>query len=132
MIKLKDLPEDVRRRINIVATPSERTPKERQPNKTERAHMKKLEVWRLQKIVVWYAYEPMKIKCAPSMYYIPDFAVLYPDNKLYFHEVKGPFIRDRALHKVYLAAKVYEHFNFWVFQYDDKYALTKYYKVAHV
>jgi hypothetical protein len=39
--------------------------------------------------ILWYEYEPFKIKLAKSLYIIPDFVVMRDDHRLLIYEVKG-------------------------------------------
>lgn len=95
-------------------------------NKTETRHRNMLELMRTKGEVSAFEFEPLKLRLSQGMYYIPDFMVIKPDTlKVEFHEIKGPFIRDRALQKPKMAAEIYWYFKFWLYQYDDKHGLIK-------
>lgn len=90
------------------------TPLEQAIQKLPKARMNKLEAEYAQELenqkrcglILWWAFEPMKLRLAGNTYYSPDFGVLA--YRLEFHEVKG-FWRDDARVKIKVAA---EHFPF--------------------
>jgi hypothetical protein len=63
-----------------------------------------IEVWR---------YEPWAFKLATRTTYTPDFLVQYVESTiLTFYEVKGAYIRDRALDKPKMTARLWPQFRF--------------------
>ncbi len=56
--------------------------------------------------VVWWMFEPLSLRLAEGTFYRPDFAVLFADGRLEFHEVKG-FWRDDARVKIKVAASLF-------------------------
>ena len=76
-------------------------------NKTETAYAELLELRRLAGEILWWKFEPFKIRLADRTFYDVDFGVLAADGALQVHEVKGGFITDDAMVKVKVAA---EHF----------------------
>ena len=83
-------------------------------NKWEREYANRLS---LNRSVVWYAYEGVKLKLASSCFYTPDFSVLTDGESplcMEFHEVKG-YQRDDAVVKFKTASKMYPHFIFRMF-----------------
>lgn len=63
-------------------------------------------------------YERYTLKLAHDLRYTPDFAVVHRDGTIIFYEVKGAFIRDRALIKPKMAAEMFNH-RFWIAQKID-------------
>lgn len=76
-------------------------------NKTEAAYAALLEARRQAGEIVWWAFEPFKIRLADRTFYDVDFGVMLADGSLQVHEVKGGFATDDALVKIKVAA---EHF----------------------
>jgi hypothetical protein len=72
-------------------------------NGTERRYARFLELRRTAGEVLWYGYEPIRIKLAPRTWYTPDFVLLMRDGSIEIHEVKG-FWRDDARVKFKVAA----------------------------
>lgn len=99
---------------------------DRYRSKTERRYAALLEQERQQGIIrAWY-YEPLKgLYLAPKTSYTPDFLVELPwhgpgdTGFLCFHEIKGPFIREKDWIKVKLAAAVYPCFRFLLVQWKE-------------
>jgi hypothetical protein len=82
----------------------------RTPNKWETAYAREeLEPRRIAGEIVWYGFEPIKLRLADCTFYTPDFAVLrWPPQvgstpRLEFIEIKG-FMRDDAILKFKIAA----------------------------
>jgi hypothetical protein len=61
--------------------------------------------------VLWYAYEPMKLKLAPNTFLTPDFGVMLADGEMQFRETKG-FMEDDAAVKLKVAADIYWMYTF--------------------
>jgi len=79
-----------------------------QKNKTEDAYGQHLELQRQAGAILWYAFEPIKLRLADNTFYTPDYGVIAADGVLELHEVKG-FWQDDARVKIKVAA---EHFPF--------------------
>lgn len=56
--------------------------------------------------VVWYRFEPVKLRLADNTYYEPDFFVMLSDGELQVHEVKGHW-EDDARVKIKVAAQAF-------------------------
>ncbi len=79
----------------------------RQMNKTEAEWAGMLEARRIAGELLYWAYEPIKLRLADSTHYTPDFLVVLAGGEMQLHEVKGAFVTDDARVKFKLAA---EHF----------------------
>ena len=75
-------------------------------NKLEAKYAAHLELRRRANEIVWYGYEPWKLKLADKTYLTPDFGVQLADGTLESHEVKG-FWEDDARVKSKLAARLH-------------------------
>jgi hypothetical protein len=65
-------------------------------------------------IEAWW-YEPLRLWLAPKTTYTPDFLIQYrASTMLTCYEVKGAYIRDRAMDKPKIAARLYPIFRFRV------------------
>ena len=80
-------------------------------NKTEAAWARELEARKRGGELVWYEFEPMKLRLGAGCFYSPDFLALEPDGGLVFWEVKG-FWRDDARAKIKAAATRFPMFRF--------------------
>lgn len=78
-----------------------------QMNKTETEYAGMLEVRKRAGEIIWYAFEPFKIRLADRTFYDVDFGVMLASGALEVHEVKGGFITDDGKVKLKVAA---EHF----------------------
>ena len=76
-------------------------------NKTESEYAGMLEARRRAGEIVWWAFEPFKIRLADRTFYDVDFGVMLSSGELEVHEVKGGFATDDAMVKIKVAA---EHF----------------------
>ena len=76
-------------------------------NKTEAAYAAILEGRKLAGEVVWWAFEPFKIRLAARTFYDVDFGLMLADGRLEVHEVKGSYAAPDSLVKLKIAA---EHF----------------------
>ena len=94
-------------------------PKPSRMNKTEQAYADRLELLKGTGEVVWYRFEPIKLRLAEGAWYKPDFAVMLADGLIEFHEVKG-FWREAARVRIKVAAE--EH---WMFRFVAVKKLTK-------
>lgn len=87
-----------------------RKPKTSDPlamNRTESEWARGLEARKAAGEILHWAFEPIKIRLAPSTFYTPDFLVVLADRSLELHEVKGAFVQDDARVKFKVCA---EHF----------------------
>jgi hypothetical protein len=75
-------------------------------NKTEAAYDSLLRERQGLGFIVWYKFEPIKLRLADNTFYTADFAVLANDLVLELHEVKG-FWQDDARVKIKVAASLY-------------------------
>jgi hypothetical protein len=58
-------------------------------NATEKAYAALLQAKLEAKEIIYYGFEEVTLKIAPSVRYTPDFIVIYADGAVRFHEVKG-------------------------------------------
>lgn len=82
-------------------------------NKTEAAWALQLEAERRDGAVLAYHFEAVTFKVGDDCRYTPDFFVVLADGSIRFDEIKG-FIRDDALVKVKVAARMFPWFTFRV------------------
>ena len=85
-------------------------------NKIETSYAAYLETLTKAGEILWYQFEPIKLKLAKGSYYKPDFLVVTKDGFLEIHEVKG-FWREAARVRIKVAAAIYP-FNFLAIQRD--------------
>ena len=88
-----------------------------EPNKTEAAYARRLELLKIDGRILWYGFECVKLPLAKRTTYTPDFLVVNADCSLSFHEVKGGFIRPDAMLKLKLAVEKYRMVTFFLCQY---------------
>ena len=70
-------------------------------------------------LLAWQ-YEPIRLAITPTSTYTPDFLALEADGRLCtFYEIKGGWIRDRALDKLKQAAVRYHWWVFMLAQWKD-------------
>lgn len=81
-------------------------------NKTEAAFAKELDC---RPSILWWSFEPLKLRLAKGCFYSPDFVVLYADGSVHVYEVKG-FWRDDARVKIKTAAALFPLFHFHAVQ----------------
>jgi hypothetical protein len=74
------------------------------------AHEGRIEAW---------AYEAVTLVVAPGLRYTPDFLGV-AGAQCTFWEIKGSYIRDRALHKVRMAAVQFPYWHFMVAQWKHQ------------
>lgn len=74
-------------------------------NKLEAAYAGILDAEKRLGIITWFGFEAVKLRLANSTHFTPDFAVVLPDGRMEFREVKG-FWRDDARVKIKLAAEL--------------------------
>lgn len=83
-----------------------RLPKGHQ-NKTEAAYEDRvLKPAMLAGEILWYRFEPVKLRLADKTFYEPDFLVLRKNGQLEIHEVKGCWMEDARV-KIKVAASQY-------------------------
>lgn len=80
-------------------------------NKTEQTFGLRLASLKQSGDLLWYGFEPFKLKLAKKTYYTPDFAAVWSDGQLEIYEVKG-FWRDDARVKIKVAANLFPFFRF--------------------
>lgn len=85
-------------------------------NKTERAYSVELEARKRCGELTWWKFESMPLVLASGASFMPDFAVKLTDGSLEFHEVKGGHIREAAMVRLKVAARLYP-FTFVLVQY---------------
>ncbi|MGB5812032.1 MAG: hypothetical protein WBG86_15965 [Polyangiales bacterium] len=94
-------------------------------NKTEDEYARTmLEPALLAGEIIWYAFEPFKLRLGPSNFYSPDFGVVREDRSVQIHEVKAVWgsepdkarigFQEDARQKLRDAAQQYPFFNFLV------------------
>ena len=76
-------------------------------NKTEAEWSHILQARLLAGELLYWSYEPIKVRMADLTFYTPDFMVVLASGELELHEVKGAFVMDDARLKFKLVA---EHF----------------------
>src|SRR5687768_15469669 len=77
-----------------------------QMNKTEEAYSKHLELLKADGTILWWKFEPAKLRLADKTFYTCDFMLLKSDGQLVMDEVKG-FMADDANVKIKVAASMY-------------------------
>lgn len=80
-------------------------------SKTERRYSRHLD---RSEHVAWWAFEPASFRIGEKRHYRPDFMVVRTDGGVSMIEVKGGYIRDRALVKPSAAATIYPQFDWAV------------------
>jgi hypothetical protein len=76
-------------------------------NKTETEYSQMLDARLHAGEILWWCFEPFKIRLADRSFYDVDFGVLTADRDLQIHEVKGGYITEDGRLKLKIAA---EHF----------------------
>lgn len=84
----------------------QRKPPVRGMNKTEAAYERHLYALVEAGEVLWYRFEPMRLRLANGAYYKPDFGVKLRDGSLEFHETKGHW-REAARVRIKVAAELF-------------------------
>jgi hypothetical protein len=72
-------------------------------NKLERDYAGYLEGLKIAGRVIWYEFDAVKLRLAHATFYTPDFLVMFADDTLEVHEVKGHW-EDDARVKIKVAA----------------------------
>jgi len=75
-------------------------------NRLENAYAEHLDSLIVAGEIVWWAFEPIRLKLAEKTYYCPDFLVCTANYELQVHEVKG-YWHDDARVKIKVAAKLF-------------------------
>lgn len=75
-------------------------------NKTEAAYAGFLEARKIDRDILWWRREPMRLRLADGSYYKPDFGVLTRDCLFELHETKG-FWREAARVRIKIAAELF-------------------------
>lgn len=76
-------------------------------NRTEAKYAAELELGRQNGALLWWAFEPIRLRIANGAWFCPDFAVLTSAGALEFIETKGGFIREAAMVRLKVAASLY-------------------------
>jgi hypothetical protein len=76
-------------------------------NRLETAYGQHLALRQKAGDVVWFAYEPIKLKLADKTFLTVDFFVMLSTGDLEAHEVKGSHLEDDAAVKLKVAAALY-------------------------
>ena len=71
-------------------------------------------------VIIHYAYERLKLKLAPKTYYTPDFAMILPDGRTEYHEIKGRKRHDDSMVKFKTAAEMFPFYAFKMVVFRDK------------
>lgn len=77
-----------------------------QMNKTEQAYAAHLELLKASGDVLWWKFDGVKLRLAPSTFYTCDFMLLRRDGQIVMDEIKG-FMTDDANVKIKVAASIY-------------------------
>jgi len=77
-----------------------------QMNRTEAAYAEHLELLKVSGDVLWWKFEGVKLRLAPSTFYTCDFMLLRRDGQIVMDEIKG-FMTDDAAVKIKVAASIY-------------------------
>lgn len=126
------------RNLRAKATVKQHKPGEM--NKTEARYSAYLDLQKRAGLILWYAFEAIKIKLAPNTFFTPDFAVVDQDLFFQIHEVKGTtkrtlstgerveraFTRDDALVKLKNAARLFPWRFFLVYETQRGWAREEY------
>jgi hypothetical protein len=72
-------------------------------SKLERDYAARLEHQHREGRILWWSYEPMRLRLAAGAYYKPDFMVIGLNGEVEFHETKG-FWREAARLRIKVAA----------------------------
>lgn len=75
-------------------------------NGIETSYSNRLEFLRRTGEVLWWRFEPMKLRLADGSYYKPDFGVLTKAGQFELHETKG-FWREAARVRIKVAASLF-------------------------
>lgn len=101
-------------------------------NKTE-AHyaVTVLEAALRDREILWYAFEPWKLRLGPKNFYTPDFGVVTAERHIQCHEIKAVWSRgqvgfkDDARQKIRDAAQMFPFLGFVVAAHRSKAAMRK-------
>lgn len=77
-----------------------------QMNRTEQSYAAHLDLLKYGGDILWWKFEPMKLRLAQKTFYTCDFMVLKPDGLVCMDEVKG-YMTDDAAVKIKVAASLY-------------------------
>ena len=83
-----------------------------QMNKLEAKYAEHLEINKTFGNILWWSFEPIKLRLADRTFYSPDFLVMSSDERMEVHEVKGtsrgkPWAEDDAMVKIKVAASIF-------------------------
>lgn len=117
-----------KQRTPLPAQPAQPAKPKRQPGQTAVGVMNKTEARFYEWLKEHYLdaelakavyYERVKLRVGDNSFYTPDFCVIDNCGELTLYEVKGAYIRDKALAKPKAAAMLYPHFKFILAQWLD-------------
>jgi hypothetical protein len=80
-------------------------------NKTEAAYAEHLQALYVAGRVLWWRFEPIRLRLANGAYYKPDFGVKLLDGSFELHETKGHW-REAARVRIKVAAELFPMFRF--------------------
>ena len=75
-------------------------------NRLEAAYGQQLELRKAAGDILWWEFEAIKLRLAPSTFYTPDFFLMLADGELQVHETKGHW-EDDARVKIKMAAQLF-------------------------
>ena len=81
-------------------------------SKLEEAYANYLHALLLAGDILQYRYEPLRFQLAPNTTITPDFQVKLKDGSYEFHETKGGFVREDAIAKLKICARLYPEWRF--------------------
>ncbi len=93
-----------KRPTNVAPVKSPKRPMDGYRSKLERDYARQLEDQLRNGDILWWGYEPMRLRLADGAYYKPDFAVMTWDGALELHETKG-FWREASRVRIKVAAE---------------------------
>lgn len=83
-----------------------------QMSSLEKAYAEHLETRIISGEIERYDFEPEKFRLADKTFYTPDFRLVYPDQRIEFHEVKGSWSapnQDMSRVKIKVAAEMHPY-----------------------
>lgn len=80
-------------------------------NKTEAEFALLLRFRQTSRDIMWFAFEPVRLRLADGAWYCPDFMAVLPSGASVFYEVKG-FEREAAIVRLKVAAEIHHWASF--------------------
>lgn len=87
-------------------------------NKLETKFADNLEERKINGDILWYAYEPIRLRLAKNTTYTPDFVVMKSDLEIQVWETKGHWTSESRI-KIKVAAEMYP-FRFFAAMWKNK------------